>query len=89
LKSYGVEVCVHDPRAEAEAAMHEYGVRLMSWSELPRADAMVAAVAHSEFRALSAEDLCRKVIKGGCFVDVKALFDDVALRASGLRIWRL
>jgi carbonic anhydrase/acetyltransferase-like protein (isoleucine patch superfamily) len=26
--------------------MHEYGVRLMAWDDLPRADAIVAAVAH-------------------------------------------
>jgi UDP-N-acetyl-D-galactosamine dehydrogenase len=84
-----VEVFVHDPRADAEEAMHEYGVRPVSWEELPRADAIVAAVAHREFRDLSVEDLCRKVIKGGSFVDVKALFDQAALRASGLRVWRL
>jgi UDP-N-acetyl-D-galactosamine dehydrogenase len=89
LKTYGVEVFVHDPRADAEEAMHEYGVRPVSWEELPRADAIVAAVAHREFRDLSVEDLCRKVIKGGSFVDVKALFDQAALRASGLRVWRL
>lgn len=89
LKTYGVEVFVHDPRADAEEAMHEFGVRPVSWEELPRADAIVAAVAHREFRDLSVEDLSRKVINGGSFVDVKALFDQAALRSSGLRVWRL
>ena len=89
LKTYGVEVFVHDPRADAEEAMHEYGVQPVSWEELPRADAIVAAVAHREFRDLSVEDLSRKVINGGSFVDVKALFDQAALRSSGLRVWRL
>lgn len=89
LKSYGIEVFVHDPYADAEEAMHEYGVRLFAWDELPRADAIVAAVAHREFRQQSVEDLQKKMIKGGCFIDVKACFDQPQLEAAGLRVWRL
>jgi UDP-N-acetyl-D-galactosamine dehydrogenase len=89
LKSYGIEVFVHDPYADAEEAMHEYGVRLFAWDELPRADAIVAAVAHREFRQQSIEDLQKKMIKGGCFIDVKACFDQPQLEAAGLRVWRL
>jgi UDP-N-acetyl-D-glucosamine/UDP-N-acetyl-D-galactosamine dehydrogenase len=89
LKSYGVEVFVHDPEADPEEAMHEYGVRLMDWDALPRADAVVAAVAHKRFRDLSSDDLCRKIVKKGCFIDVKARFDADALKAEGLNVWRL
>ena len=89
LKSYGAEVFVHDPEADPEEAMHEYGVRLLSWDELPRADAIVAAVAHKLFQQLDAEVICRKVIRGGCFVDVKAGFGEAALAAAGLHVWRL
>ena len=89
LQSYGVEVHVHDPEADPEEALHEYGVQLHKWEDLPRADAIVAAVAHRGFKALSPEDLCRKVVKGGVFVDVKAAYDAEALRGVGLRVWRL
>jgi UDP-N-acetyl-D-glucosamine/UDP-N-acetyl-D-galactosamine dehydrogenase len=89
LKSYGVEVFVHDPAADPEEAMHEYGIRLFAWDELPRADALIAAVAHGEYLALTAEDLTRRMIKGGCFIDVKAMFDSVMLEAAGVRVWRL
>ena len=89
LKSYGVEVFVHDPEADPEEAMHEYGVRLMDWDALPRADAVVAAVAHKRFKELSADDLCRKLVKQGSFVDVKAAFDAAALEGAGIRVWRL
>ena len=30
---------VHDPMADADEALHEYGVELTPWDELPRADA--------------------------------------------------
>ncbi|WP_110401191.1 nucleotide sugar dehydrogenase [Sphaerotilus hippei] len=89
LKSYGAEVFVHDPEADADEAMHEYGVRLLDWDELPRADAIVAAVAHRRFQQLGAEDFSRKLVKGGCFIDVKAAFGQAGLTAAGLRVWRL
>ena len=89
LKSYGVEVFAHDPWADPEEAMHEYGVRLFKWEDLPRADAIVAAVSHRELTSLPVEDIQKKLIKGGCFVDVKACFDEKALTAEGIRVWRL
>ncbi len=62
-----------DPQADADEAMHEYGVQLHQWSDLPRADAIVAAVAHDEFAGLAVEDLSKKLVKGGAFIDVKAV----------------
>jgi UDP-N-acetyl-D-glucosamine/UDP-N-acetyl-D-galactosamine dehydrogenase len=89
LQAYGVEVSVHDPVADPETALHEYGVTLLPWRDLPRADAMVAAVAHTELVALSLEDINQKLVRGGCFMDVKGCFDATGLRASGLHVWRL
>jgi UDP-N-acetyl-D-glucosamine/UDP-N-acetyl-D-galactosamine dehydrogenase len=89
LRSYGVDVCVHDPHADAAEAEHEYGVSLMQWSDLPRADALVLAVAHRSFLQMSADDMARKLIRGGCVVDVKSGLDSQALRDAGLRVWRL
>ena len=89
LKSYNIEIFVHDPEADADEAMHEYGVRLLAWGDLPRADAIVAAVAHRRFLELDVEDFARKLIKGGAFVDVKAMFDAARLRAAGIGVWRL
>jgi UDP-N-acetyl-D-galactosamine dehydrogenase len=89
LQSYGAEVFVHDPDADPAEALHEYGVKLLPWDELPRADAIVAAVAHNKYRQLTLEDLSRKVVKGGCFVDVKAGFLEAELTAAGLKVWRL
>ncbi len=33
LESYGVDVHVHDPIADADEAVHEYGVKLCSWDD--------------------------------------------------------
>ncbi len=89
LQSYGVEVFVTDAQAEADEALHEYGVSLLPFDALPRADAIVAAVAHMEYAALSVDTLCQKLVAGGSFIDVKAAFDAKSLQAAGLRVWRL
>ena len=89
LEAYGVEVFVYDPYADPDEAMHEYGVRLSSWDELPRADAVVAAVSHRELVSLPIEDIEKKLVRCGCFIDVKACFDAPALRAAGIKVWRL
>lgn len=89
LKAYGVDVFVSDPRAESIEAMHEYGVPLLSWAELPRADAIVAAVAHEEYAMMTVEDFGRKLVRGGVFIDVKARFDANIFEDAGYRVWRL
>ena len=89
LKSYGVEVFVTDPQVKSDDAIHEYGVPLVSWADLPRADAIVAAVAHKEFATLSMEDIGEKLVKGGAFIDVKAVFDRSAIESAGYKLWRL
>jgi len=89
LKSYGVEVHVHDPVASPKDALHEYGIELEKWSDLPRADALVAAVSHNELLCHPLSDLTSKLNERGCFIDVKSRFDQVALRKAGFSVWRL
>ena len=72
LESYGCRVSVHDPLADAAEAMHEYGVTLRSWDELPRAQAIVAAVAHDAFKRRPLDDYVSKLQPGGLYVDVKS-----------------
>jgi len=89
LRTYGVQVFVHDPVASPAEARHEYGLDLVPWETLPTADAIVVAVAHRQFREMGEETLARKITKGGCFIDVKSQFDRGALAAAGLHVWRL
>lgn len=89
LKDYGVEVFVHDPYAEAEPAAHEYGVTLTEWADMPRADAIVAAVSHAEYLKLPISELGAKLVEKGVFIDVKAAFDRAVLEQAGIRVWRL
>jgi UDP-N-acetyl-D-galactosamine dehydrogenase len=89
LESYGAIVHVHDPVADAGEARHEHAVTLRSWDELPTATAIVAAVAHREFRARPVSDYIGKLLPGGLYADVKCQADAAALRAHGVNVWRL
>ena len=89
LESFGIRVHVYDPVPDPVEASHEYGITLMRWEELPCADAIVAAVAHREFLARPTKDYLAKLNSNGCFIDVKAQFDQAALREYGLNVWRL
>jgi UDP-N-acetyl-D-glucosamine/UDP-N-acetyl-D-galactosamine dehydrogenase len=89
LESYGVTVHVHDPVATAPEAMHEYGVKLIPWEHLPRANAIVSAVAHRELLERPLADMVQLLSPGGVFVDVKGSADAAALRDQGVHVWRL
>ena len=89
LQEFGVEIHIHDPAASAEEALHEYGVRLAAWQDLPAADALILAVAHRSYLELPKEELLKKVVRHGVVVDVKAVLDVEALRHQGMRVWRL
>jgi len=89
LQGFGVEVHVTDVMADADEALHEYGVRLESWDDLPRADAVVIAVAHASYVEMRPEQLASKVVQGGAVIDVKAIAEAIALAELGCRVWRL
>ena len=89
LQSYGVAVTVHDPVADPQEALSHYGLPLASWDDLPRAHALVAAVAHEAFRRRPVEELMEKLVPGALYVDVKCQADADALRSRGVTVWRL
>ena len=89
LQSYGIEIHVHDPVADAEEARHEYGLNLESWEKLPCADAIIVAVSHREFLDRPLSDFQEKISDKGCFIDVKSQFDQAALQKAGINVWRL
>ncbi|MCB1955985.1 MAG: nucleotide sugar dehydrogenase [Rhodocyclaceae bacterium] len=89
LESFGCEVLVHDPVAEPAEAVHEYGVSLVDWADVPECDAIVAAVAHKDYAAMGIDGLLARLRSGGVFADVKSAYDRNALAERGVRVWRL
>ena len=89
LAAFGARVFVHDPVADPAEALHEYGLELTPWEALPRAEAIVSAVAHASLGERSVDELVEKLAPNGVYVDVKSTADAAALRARGVQVWRL
>ncbi len=89
LKDYGVNVQVHDPLVDAEAAAREYGVTLLPLAQLAPAAAVIVAVAHEIFRAIEPERMQALVMANPVLIDVKSLYSRRAFEAAGFRVWRL
>ncbi len=89
LQDFGCDVTVHDPVADPQNATHEYGISLVAWDELPKADAIVAAVSHKVYLTMPQASLLEKLKPGGVFVDVKSVHNAEAIGAAGFKLWRL
>lgn len=90
LQEFGCEVSVHDPLAEPGEAAHEYGITLTEWSALPgNADAIVAAVSHTEYTSKPVAQLLSKLKQGGVFIDIKSAYPQEVIEAAGCKLWRL
>lgn len=57
MREYGIEVDVFDPCADPDRAEQEYGLRLLKAPQNGTYDGVVLAVAHREFREMSAYEI--------------------------------
>ena len=94
LKEYEINPIVTDSWADAAVAKHEYGVDLVAFDKLPKADCVIVAVGHNEFRSMSTmqlKGLFRSELPDAekVLIDVKSLYRRDELEASGMKWWRL
>ena len=93
LKEYEINPIISDSWADREVAKYEYKVDLVDFDKLPKADCVIVAVGHNQFRSMSMMQL-KELFKEGkdeekVLVDVKSLYRMDELKASGMRFWRL
>ncbi len=94
LKEYGIQPVVSDRWADVEVARKEYKVDLVPFEELPKADCVIVAVGHGEYRSMSTmrlKELFKEELPDNekVLIDVKSLYRMDELKASGMRFWRL
>ena len=71
LGKLGHAVTVHDAHADADEAMHEYGIPLVADPFKRKYDMVLLAVPHREYLAMGAGALRALVKKGGTLADLK------------------
>jgi UDP-N-acetyl-D-galactosamine dehydrogenase len=79
LKSFGIDPLIHDPVADPEAAMEEYGISLSQPETMDRLDAAIFAVRHGAYTdgGIKIED---QIAEGGILIDVKSAYDPGTIR---------
>ena len=94
LKEYDIHPVIADAWADPEVAKHEYGVDLVPLEDIPKADCIIVAVGHNEFRSISMmqfKEMFKPELADNekVLIDVKSLYRMDELKASGMRFWRL
>ena len=94
LREFEITPVVTDSWADIDVAKREYNVDVIPFDDIPKADCIIVAVGHKEYRALST-----MVLKGlfkseledreKVLIDVKSLYRKDELDASGIRYWRM
>ncbi len=91
LREFGVEPIISDPCAQSGEVEREYGLKLVSDSEIVNMDCLIVAVAHREYRAMDIMALKSRYAAGSTpvLVDVKGIFDGKEAVEKGFAYWEM
>lgn len=90
LREYGITPVIADPAADAAEAERLYGIRFAELSDIREMDAVVLAVAHTQFRSLTMEMIDGMFGPGQkVLLDLKGLLNRKAYEDAGYSYWRL
>lgn len=90
LKEYGISPYVYDPVADEKEASRLYGINITQKEKMTDLDALIVAVAHSEFEGLKISDFSQ-LFRGSTriLMDIKGIFNKNEFEKSGFCYWRL
>jgi UDP-N-acetyl-D-galactosamine dehydrogenase len=92
LEDYGIEVMIHDPHANAEETLHEYGLKLTELPAVGQVDAVIYTVSHQAFANIGIsqfKQLCSNGHGQGVVIDVKNILKRADVEAAGMVYWSL
>ncbi len=90
LREYGIDPVIADPQADTEEARQLYGVEFVDMDSIHGMDAVILAVAHTDFTAFTMDRIGAFFGEGRrVLLDIKGLLDRKAYEAAGYTYWRL
>ena len=90
LKEYGITPVIADPQADVDEAERLYGIKFVDIDTVKNMDAVVLAVAHTQFSSFTMNDIDnffgdgRKVL-----LDIKGILNRKEYENAGYSYWRL
>ncbi|MHB1457826.1 MAG: nucleotide sugar dehydrogenase [Armatimonadota bacterium] len=76
LIDFGVSPVVHDPLADHDEALDEYGINTIGFDELHDLDGLILAVPHKAYLEMDIKSIFDKLKSNGAFIDIKSVIDD-------------
>ena len=90
LRTWTSNIFVCDPWADKQLVKKQYDIDLVDFTEIKNIDALIIAVGHADFRALSPPDLIKLFGKNTpILADLKGLYDRESLNELGFDVFRL
>lgn len=90
LNEYGIDPTISDPVADADEAKKLYGIEFMDIENIKDMDAVILAVAHTEFLNLAIEEVDKLYGSGKkVLLDLKGLLNRNEYEIAGYSYWRL
>ncbi|MBQ9886574.1 MAG: nucleotide sugar dehydrogenase [Lachnospiraceae bacterium] len=90
LKEYGITPVIADPQADADEAKRLYGIEFVDINTVKDMDAVVLAVAHTEFASFKMSEMDGFFGEGKkILLDLKGLLDRKEYEKAGYSYWRL
>ena len=90
LKEYGILPVIADPVADREEAKRLYDIDFVDLETINGMDAVILAVAHSEYTSLSINKINRLFGKGKkVLLDLKGILNRKQYEEAGYKYWRL
>lgn len=90
FQEYSIDCKVIDPIASEKEVEDVYGIKLNKFEELYDLDAVIIAVAHKEYKALSIDnltELCKD--DKSIVIDIKGMFNEKITEELGINYWSL
>ena len=90
LQEYGIDPIITDPQADADEAKLLYGVEFVELDKIKNMDAVIIAVAHTEFSLISIEKVKSFFGTGQkVLIDIKGVMNRKECEENGFTYWRL
>ncbi|MBD3311268.1 MAG: nucleotide sugar dehydrogenase [Candidatus Magasanikbacteria bacterium] len=90
LRQFGVKPIVYDPLADPKDVEEEYGIILTKKEDLPKADTLIVAVTHDEFRKMTPQEIKEYMNDHNLLlVDFKKIYDQGEIEKEGINYWTL
>ncbi len=83
LKSYGIDVLVHDPLAAPLESKKYYNIELTPWDDIKNLDAVIIATAHKDYKEMPISSFTEKLNENGALIDVKSILDPKEASETG------